>query len=101
MTNDQVAKQPEPMSLLLLSAWCGLVAGLLEVGAIVIRKEMFDANHLYGVSRHFAWLIPVTGFLGVFLVLDHSGGPPVWPGRAARAGSGSGSCAHSSSCRWP
>ena len=53
------------MSLLLLSAWCGLVAGLLEVGTIVVRKEMFDANHLYGMSRHFAWLIPVTN-IGVF-----------------------------------
>jgi arylsulfatase A-like enzyme len=68
MTNDQVAKQPALMSILLLSAWCGLVAGLLEVGTIVIRKEMFDANHLYGMSRHFAWLIPVTN-LSVFLVL--------------------------------
>ena len=60
------------MSLLLLSAWCGLVAGLLEVGTIVVRKEMFDANHLYGVSRHFAWLIPVTN-IGVFLVLGFFG----------------------------
>jgi arylsulfatase A-like enzyme len=68
MTNDQVAKRPGLMSLLLLSAWCGLVAGLLEVGTIVIRKETFDANHLYGMSRHFVWLIPATN-LGVFLVL--------------------------------
>jgi arylsulfatase A-like enzyme len=65
---DFVAKRPGLMSLLLLSAWCGIVAGLLEVGAIVIRKEMFDPNHLYGMSRHFVWLIPVTN-LGVFLVL--------------------------------
>jgi arylsulfatase A-like enzyme len=85
MTNDQVAKQPEPMSLLLLSAWCGLAAGLLEVGTIVIRKEMFDANHLYGMSRHFAWLIPVTN-LGVFLVLGLFGWAAglAWPHGARR-----------------
>ena len=65
---DLVAKRPKLMSLLLLSAWCGLAAGLLEVGTIVIRKELFDPNHLYGMSRHFVWLIPVTN-LGVFLVL--------------------------------
>ena len=46
----------------------GSSRGLLEVGTIVIRKEMFDPNHLYGMSRHFAWLIPVTN-LGVFLVV--------------------------------
>ncbi len=51
---------------LVLSAWCGLVAGLLEVGTIVLRKQMFDSNRLYGMSRHFIWLIPVTNLL-VFL----------------------------------
>ena len=76
-----------PMSLLLLSAWCGLVAGLLEVGTIVIRKEMFDANHLYGMSRHFVWLIPVTN-LGVFLVLGFFGWM-CWLGLAAQRCAGS------------
>jgi arylsulfatase A-like enzyme len=38
------------------------------VGTIVTRKEAFDSNHLYGMSRHFVWLIPVTN-LGVFLVV--------------------------------
>src|SRR6476620_11536024 len=56
------------ISVLLLSAWCGMVAGILEVSMIVIRKEAFDSNHLYGMSRHFVWLIPVTN-LGVCLVL--------------------------------
>ena len=54
--------------LLFLSAWCGLVAGLLEVGTIVVRKQVFDPNHLYGMSRHFVWLIPVSN-LCVFLAL--------------------------------
>ena len=51
----------------LLSAWCGLVAGLLEVTTIVLRKRLYDTNHLYGMSRHFIWLIPVTN-VGVFVV---------------------------------
>jgi arylsulfatase A-like enzyme len=60
------------MSFLVLSAWCGLVAGLLEVATIVVRKEFFDANHLYGMSRHFTWLIPLTN-LGVFLTIGLGG----------------------------
>ena len=80
MTYDQVPRRLQLRSLLLLSAWCGLVAGLLEVGTIVIRKEMFDANQLYGISHHFIWLIPLTN-LGVFLALGFSGWMAglIWP----------------------
>ena len=81
---------------LVLAAWCGLVAGLLEVGTIVLRKELFDPNQLYGMSRHFVWLIPLTN-LGLFLVLGclRRGRLP-WPGRAAVAGCCRGSlCARS------
>jgi arylsulfatase A-like enzyme len=63
-----VAQPLGPVSLLILSAWCGLVAGLLEVATIVIRKRLFDANQLYGMSRHFVWMIPATN-LCVFLAL--------------------------------
>jgi hypothetical protein len=65
---DLIAHQLEPISLLCLSAWCGLVACLLEVGTIVRCKQVFDPNHLYGMSRHIVWLIPVTN-LCVFLAL--------------------------------
>jgi len=67
-------------SLLLLSAWCGLVAGLLEVGTIVLRKQVFDPDHFYNMSRHFVWLIPLTN-LGVFLALGLFGCGVilVWP----------------------
>ena len=70
------------LSLLLLSAWCGLVAGLLEVGTIVLRKQVFDPDHLYGMSRHFVWLIPLTN-LCVFLALGLVGCGVilVWPRR--------------------
>ena len=52
----------------MLSAWCGLVSGLLEVGVTILRKRTFDFNHLYWMSRHFVWLIPLVN-LAIFLVL--------------------------------
>jgi arylsulfatase A-like enzyme len=52
----------------MLSAWCGLVSGLLEVGAIILRKQALDVNRLYWMSRHFVWLIPLINLL-IFLIL--------------------------------
>ncbi len=60
---------PQPFSFFILSAWCGVVSGLLEVGTIVIHKHTFDTNHLYGMSRHFLWLIPAAN-LCLFLSLS-------------------------------
>jgi arylsulfatase A-like enzyme len=54
--------------LLFLSFWCGLLAGPLEVGAIVLRKHAFDLNQFYGMSRHFVWLIPLTNLLIFFFL---------------------------------
>src|SRR5271156_2154847 len=55
-------------SILVLSAWCGLIAGLLEVGTIVLRKHFVDPNRLSKMSRHFVWLIPVSN-VGAFMTL--------------------------------
>ena len=60
------------VSLLLLSAWCGLVAGLLEVGTIVLRKQVLDPDRLYKMSRHFVWMIPVSNVC-VFVMLGAIG----------------------------
>ena len=70
------------LSLLLLSVWCGLVAGLLEVSTIVLRKRVFDPDQLYKTSRHFIWMIPLIN-LGVFLALGLVGCCIVliWPNR--------------------
>lgn len=57
-----------PRAILMLSAWCGLLAGWLEVGALILKKNTFDINHLYGMTRHFVWLIPLVD-LGLFVVL--------------------------------
>jgi arylsulfatase A-like enzyme len=61
-----------PHHWLVLSIWCGLVAGPIEVGTIVVRKSFVDLNQFYWISRHFVWLIPLTNlgiFLGVGVVL--------------------------------
>ena len=57
-----------PASLLGLAAWCGTLAGLLEVATVVLRKRFFDMNHLLGMSRHFIWLVPLTDLLILLLV---------------------------------
>jgi arylsulfatase A-like enzyme len=51
-----------------LSMSCGLIAGLLEVGTIVLRKRVIGTNRFFGISGHFVWLIPVTDLL-IFLCL--------------------------------
>jgi arylsulfatase A-like enzyme len=83
-TDDAVAPPLGPMSIVSLSAWCGLVAGLLEVGTIVLRKQTFDPNHLYGMSRHFLWVIPITNlclFMGFGIVLGLVAW--IWPRRGS------------------
>jgi arylsulfatase A-like enzyme len=69
-------------TIILLSVWCGLVAGLLEVGAILIRKHLFDADRALRLSHHFAWLIPVAN-LCIFIALAVVGSAVVsiWPHR--------------------
>ena len=81
--------QPEPASridtanrfpfvcFLLLTAWCGLLAGLLEVGTIVVRKHTVDPDHLYGMTRHFVWLIPLAD-LCIFLIVGSVGWIARW-----------------------
>ena len=64
ITPDRAGRFP----VLVASVWCGLVSGLLEVGTIVVRKRTFDPNHLYEMTRHFVWLIPLAN-LCLFLAL--------------------------------
>src|SRR4051794_34061262 len=56
------------LPLLGIASWCGLVSGLLEVATLIVRKWAFDFNHLYWMSRHFIWLIPLINLL-LFLFL--------------------------------
>ena len=84
-STEAAAIRPRFPRVLLLSAWCGLVAGLLEVGAIVLRKQTYDPDHLYKMSRHFVWMIPMVD-VGVFLALGFCGYGVVrlWPSRGGR-----------------
>ncbi|MGP0069262.1 MAG: sulfatase-like hydrolase/transferase, partial [Isosphaeraceae bacterium] len=59
-SDDLAPARFRPLTFLILSAWCGLVSGLFEVGTLIVRKHTFDSNHLYGMSRHFVWLIPAS-----------------------------------------
>jgi arylsulfatase A-like enzyme len=72
-SSSRAGERLGPFSILVLSAWCGLVAGLLETGIIILRKHYVDLNHFYGMSRHFVWLIPLADslmFVALGLVLS-------------------------------
>jgi arylsulfatase A-like enzyme len=74
-----------PRDVLALAAWCGLAAGLLEVGARILCRWINPTNRLYQVSRHFVWSAPLTYFLlflpmGLFL----AGVTRLWPGGGGR-----------------
>jgi arylsulfatase A-like enzyme len=47
----------------LFSVWCGLAAGLLEVGARVASAAVVKSGRLYPLSRHFIWAGPLSNLL--------------------------------------
>ena len=63
-----------PVDVLVLSVWCGLAAGLLEVGTRVLCRAIDPTKRLYQLSRHFIWLTPLANLL-VFFVLGLFLGP--------------------------
>jgi arylsulfatase A-like enzyme len=52
-----------PVDVLVLSAWCGLAAGALEVVARVINHSLGSTHRLYMMTRHFVWLVPLISLL--------------------------------------
>ncbi len=73
--------------LLLLSLWCGLVAGPLEICALVVRKHTVDLNQFYWISRHFVWLVPLTNLIMFLIVgLGLTGLSSIWPRRGSWPG---------------
>ena len=61
-----------PLDVLVLSAWCGLAAGELEVAARVVNRAFGSTNRLYMMTRHFVWLVPLIDlvlFLGIGALL--------------------------------
>ena len=72
-----------PLDVLLLSAWCGLAAGWLEVGTRVLLKRVIVADRMYQMSRQFVWAVPLSNLLlfsvtGLFLAVATK----LWPRRA-------------------
>jgi arylsulfatase A-like enzyme len=62
-----------PLDVLVLSAWCGLTGGLLEVAARLVCK-ILPSHRMYSLSRHFIWMTPLSNLLlfcgmGLFLAL--------------------------------
>jgi arylsulfatase A-like enzyme len=54
--------------ILVLSVWCGLAAGLLEVAARVVLRAVNPVDRLYLMSRHFVWVTPLANLV-VFVAL--------------------------------
>ena len=66
-----VRQQMRGRDLLFLSAWCGLAAGLMEVGTKVLCRAIDPSQRLYLMNHHFIWLSPLanlTFFLGIGLL---------------------------------
>ena len=56
-----------PLDVLVLSVWCGLAGGWLEVGTRVVGK-ILPVHRMYGMSRHFLWMGPLSNLL-IFSVI--------------------------------
>jgi arylsulfatase A-like enzyme len=67
-SENRAGKDSGPFTILVLSAWCGLVAGLCETGIVILRKRYVDLNHFYGMSGQFVWLVPLVDLL-IFVVI--------------------------------
>jgi arylsulfatase A-like enzyme len=51
-----------PLDVLVVAPWCGLAAGLLEVGTRVLFHNI-GSGRLYLMNRHFVWLGPLSNLL--------------------------------------
>jgi arylsulfatase A-like enzyme len=87
VSSDVCGPVPAPrrlgaLDVLLLSVWCGLAAGLLEVGVRILGRVLDPRSSLYLRSRHFVWMVPLSNLLlfslaGLFL----AAATRLWPRR--------------------
>jgi arylsulfatase A-like enzyme len=68
----KTARRLGPVDVLMLSAWCGLAAGWLEVATRVLLKSIIVTDRMHQMSRHFVWAAPISNLLvfsvaGLFL----------------------------------
>src|SRR5947208_521136 len=52
--------RPGARSILLWTAWFGMLGGILELAAFLLKCHYLDPRN-YNVSRHFPWMYPVAG----------------------------------------
>jgi arylsulfatase A-like enzyme len=52
---------------LFLATWFGLVAGLLDVLAVHLKRDVFHAGPYYEQGRHFHWVVPLAHLAVVML----------------------------------
>ena len=52
-----------PWDMLVLSAWCGLAGGLLEVATTICVRNLIPTTRGYLMSRHFIWLTPLSNLM--------------------------------------
>jgi hypothetical protein len=85
-SSPRAARTPKSLSqlcaldILVLSAWCGLAGGLLEVGTRVLCRAIDPTKRLYLMTRHFVWLTPLVNLLVfVCLGLCLAGMTKLWP----------------------
>ena len=72
--SPEAVRRLGPVDVLVLSAWCGLAAGELEVAARIVHRTLSSTERLYLMTRHFVWLVPLINLVlfvsvGVLLVL--------------------------------
>ncbi len=72
-----------PFDVLVLSVWCGLIAGELEVAARLANRAFSTTHQFSMMTRHFVWLVPLINlvvFLGFGVLLALA--TRRWPARA-------------------
>jgi arylsulfatase A-like enzyme len=74
-------RRPGPLDVFVLSSWCGLAGGCLEVLTRIICKHA-ASHQMYAMSRHFVWMAPLCNLLlfsafGLLLALATK----LWPRR--------------------
>lgn len=65
-TEPRVPKGRETLtwrSTLVLAAWFGLIGGVLDLGMIFARRDVFHTSPYYEQGRHFLWTVPLSNLI--------------------------------------
>ena len=61
-----------PWGALALAAWFGVVGGVIDLGIIFAKTDLFHATLYYEQGKHFRWIVPLANLVvmmvpGVFV----------------------------------